>query len=250
MPGLLFALAFGLYVYFKSRASNADRGEALTLARFMAATREAFWALGMPVVILGGIYSGIFSPTEAAGVAAVYAIVVSMFIYKEIDLPGLFEAAAQAAYLTAQLMLIIAAAGVFSWLLTISGAGPAMTSFFKSLEWQPWMILLAINIFLLLAGCLLDTASAILLFTPVLLPIAIAAGVDPVHFGIVMTTNLSIGMFTPPFGVNIFVVQAVFNQHVKDIYAGVWPFIVLSIGVLGLITYIPQLSLFLTHYIR
>ncbi len=250
IPGLLFALAFGLYVWFAASSSNVDRGEALTLARFGAATRDAIWALGMPVVILGGIYSGVFSPTEAAGVSAAYAILISMAVYREVTFAEFLEVAAQAAFTTAQLMLIIAAAGVFSWLLTTSGAGPAMTSFFRDISLPPWAILFAINIFLLLVGCLLDTASALLLFTPVLLPIAVAIGVDPIHFGIIMTTNLSIGMFTPPFGVNIFVVQAVFRQPVSVIYAGVGPFILLSVGVLMLITYVPWLSLFLTHYIR
>ncbi len=251
IPGLLFALAFGLYVWLRAARSTAVAvGEPFSLRRFAIETKRAFWALGMPVVILGGIYGGVFSPTEAAGVAAAYAVVVSMLIYREVTPRQLMEAASNSAFVTAQLMLVIAAAGVFSWLLTISGVSAGVKTAVTSLDMPPWLILLVINVILLIAGCFIDTASAILLLTPILLPIAVAAGIDPVHFGIVMTTNLSIGMFTPPFGVNIFVVQAVFKQPVSVIYPGVWPFVVLSIAVLMLITYVPALSLFLTHYIR
>lgn len=249
VPGILFALAFGLYVWLRAAGSEAQTGEPFSLRRLGAETRRSIWALGMPVVILGGIYGGVFSPTEAAGVAAVYAIVVSVLIHRELRPRDLLDCASQSAFVTAQLMFVIAAAGVFSWLLTISGTSANIKSAVDALQVSPWMILLVINVLLLIAGCFIDTASALLLLTPILLPVAVAAGVDPVHLGIVMTTNLSIGMFTPPFGVNIFVVQAVFNQPVGTIYRGVWPFVVLSVGVLMLITYVPELSLFLTRYL-
>ena len=144
-------------------------------------------------------------------------------------------------------MIIVASAGVYSWLLTTSGVGPSITAFFAILDWPPWVLLLIINVFLLVVGCFIDTASAILLLTPILIPIVKAAGVDLIHFGIVMTANLSIGCFTPPFGINIFVAQAVFKQPVSVIYPGVAPFIAVSLIVLALITYVPELSLFLTR---
>jgi C4-dicarboxylate transporter DctM subunit len=136
---------------------------------------------------------------------------------------------------------------VFSWLLTTSGVGPSITAFFAFLDWPSWMLLLIINVFLLIVGCFIDTASAILLLTPILVPIVKLAGIDLIHFGIIMTANLSIGCFTPPFGINIFVAQAVFKQPVSVIYPGVAPFIVVSVVVLALITYVPELSLFLTR---
>ncbi len=201
----------------------------------------------MPVIILGGIYSGMFSATEAGGVACIYAMVVTMLVYREVGFSAFVQLTRRAAYVTAQIMLIVASAGVFSWLLTTSGVGPSITAFFALLDWPPWVLLLIINLLLLVVGCFIDTASAILLLTPILVPIVKAAGVDLVHFGIIMTANLSIGCFTPPFGINIFVAQAVFKQPVSIIYAGVAPFIAVSLLVLALITYIPALSLFLTR---
>lgn len=249
IPGALFALAFGLYVWLRAAGSQAVAGEAFSLRRLGAETRQAGWALGMPVVILGGIYGGIFSPTEAAGVAAAYAVIVSMFVYREVTPRQLIDAAGQSAFVTSQLMLVIAAAGIFSWLLTISGVTAGIKAAVDGMQLSPWMVLMIINVLLLIAGCFIDTASALLLLTPILLPVALAAGIDPIHLGIVMTTNLSIGMFTPPFGVNIFVVQAVFNQPVGAIYRGVWPFVLLSVAVLLIITYVPELSLFLTRFV-
>ena len=243
VPGILFALAFAIYVLIKGHRSAVDRPEPFSVRRLSRETVNAFWALGLPVLILGGIYSGVITATEAGGVSCVYAILVSAVIYREIKWCDLGELAKRAAYITAQVMIVLAAAGVYSWLLTTSGAGPTITSIFKQWDLHPWLLLLMINVVLLLIGIFLDPPPAILLLTPILMPIVTAAGIDPVHFGIVMTANLSIGCFTPPFGVNIFVAQAVFKQPVAVIYQGVMPFIWLSIGVLMLITYFPSLSI-------
>jgi C4-dicarboxylate transporter DctM subunit len=247
VPGFLFAAAFVAYILAKSWTSRIEAPAPFSLARLLRETRRAGWALGMPLIILGGIYAGLFSATEAGGVACVYAVVVTMLVYREVDLAAFAELSRRAAYVTAQVMIIVASAGVFSWLLTTSGVGPSITAFFGTLQWPPWLLLLVINLFLLAVGCFIDTASAILLLTPILLPIVKAAGIDPVHFGIVMTANLSIGCFTPPFGINIFVAQAAFRQPVSVIYPGVAPFIAVSVAVLALITYVPALSLFLTR---
>jgi C4-dicarboxylate transporter DctM subunit len=246
VPGFLFALAFVGYILVKSWRSSIDPPEPFSLRRLGRETVNAAWALGMPLIILGGIYSGLFSATEAGGVACIYAIVVTMLIYREADLAAFMALTRRAAYVTSQIMIIVASAGVFSWLLTTSGVGPSITAFFAALDWPPWVLLIIINAFLLIVGCFIDTASAILLLTPILLPIVKAAGVDPIHFGIIMTANLSIGCFTPPFGINIFVAQAAFRQPVSVIYPGVAPFIAVSLVVLALITYLPALSLFLT----
>ncbi len=160
----------------------------------------------------------------------------------------LIQLTRRAAYITSQIMIIVASAGVFSWLLTTSGVGPSITPrSSRPSTCRRWTLLLIINVFLLIVGCFIDTASAILLLTPILVPIVKAAGIDPIHFGIIMTANLSIGCFTPPFGINIFVAQAVFKQPVSVIYPGVAPFIAVSVVVLALITYVPELSLFLTR---
>ena len=152
-------------------------------------------------------------------------------------------------YLTAQIFAIVAVAGVYSWLLTISGAPQALSDFIGGLALSPWAILLAINVMLLVVGCFVDTASAILVLTPLLAPIAVKNGVDPVHFGIIMVTNLSIGTFTPPFGLDIFTVQAIFKTPLRELYAGLVPFIAAAVGVLMLITYIPALSLWVLRFL-
>ena len=247
VPGLLFAFAFVAYVLVKSWGSAIDPPEPFRWARLGRETLNAAWALGMPVIILGGIYTGVLSANEAGGAACVYAILVAMFVHRDVGVTQLLDLARRSAYVTSQLMVIVASAGVFSWLLTTSGAAPRLADVFAALDLSSPMLLFIINVFLLLVGIFFDPAPAILLLTPILLPIVKAAGIDLIHFGIVMTANLSIGCFTPPFGINIFVAQAVFKQPVSVIYRGVMPFIWLSIAVLVVITYVPELSLFLTR---
>ena len=249
VPGLLIALLMGIYIYLHAIRHGIREGQGFDWGRFVGATREGILALGMPVIILGGIYAGVFSPTEAAGIACVYAIIVTRFIYRDISWRGLWEVAVSSMYLTAQVLIIVAAAGVFSWLLTVSGIPQSLVAAIDALRLEPWMILLVINVLLLIVGCLLDPASAILVLTPLLLPIVKAIGVDPIHFGIIMTVNLSIGMFTPPFGLNIFVAQALFKVPLAKIYPGLVPFIAINIVALGLVTYIPSLSLYLTRFV-
>ncbi len=248
-PGLLIALMMGIYVYVYAARLGIREGRPFDWAVFWKSTREGVWALGMPVIILGGIYAGVFSPTEAAGASCVYAIIVTRFIYREVTWGELWEVSVNSMYLTAQVLIIVAAAGVFSWLLTVSGIPHALVRWMTSLDLQPWMVLLAVNLLLLIVGCFLDPNSAILVLTPLLLPVMQAIGVDLIHFGIIMTVNLAIGMFTPPFGLNIFVAQAIFKTPLRDIYPGVVPFILINIVALGFVTYVPQLSLYLTRFV-
>jgi C4-dicarboxylate transporter DctM subunit len=243
VPGILFAAAFAAYVWLKSYRSAIDTPEPFSARRLAQQTRRAAWALLLPLLILGGIYSGAITATEAGGISCVLAVLVSAVLYREMAWHEVGRMAQRAAYVTAQVMIVLAAAGVYSWLLTTSGAGPTITALFKHWDIPPWLLLLMINVVLLLVGIFLDPPPAILLLTPLLMPIVRDAGVDPIHFGVVMTANLSIGCFTPPFGVNIFVAQAVFKEPVSVIYRGVMPFIWLSIAVLMLITYVPFLSI-------
>jgi C4-dicarboxylate transporter DctM subunit len=152
-------------------------------------------------------------------------------------------------YLTSQIFIILACAGIYSWLLTVSGVGPSLIGAITEMQLEPWALLLAINILLLLVGMVLDTVSAILILTPLLVPIAKAAGIDPIHFGVVVIMNLSIGTFTPPFGINIFVGQAVFKAPLSSIYPGLVPFIIAAIGALMVVTYIPALSLWILRFV-
>jgi C4-dicarboxylate transporter DctM subunit len=249
MPGLVMAAFFAVYIYAYA-VRRGERGERrFHLAEFLASTRDGFWSIAAPVVILGGIYLGVFSPTEAAGVACVYAMIVVGLVYREITPREIFDIAARSLYLTAQIFIIVACAGVFSWLLTINGAAGAAIDFIRQLEVPPWAVLLAINVLLLAVGMFLDTASSILVLTPLLVPISKSIGVDPVHFGVIVVMNLSIGTFTPPFGINIFVGQAVFKAPLSSIYPGLAPFIAAAVAALAVVTYVPQISLWILAYL-
>jgi C4-dicarboxylate transporter, DctM subunit len=247
--GLAFGACLGLYVLY-----HAYRQGIVTVGRFqwgvlIARTREASWAIGMPVLILGGIYTGVFTPTEAAGVSAVYAIAVAMLVYREMSWSELMKVAVDSAVLTAEIMIIIAASGIFSWLLTISQAQLGLSQFFATYASHPVVVLLLINVVLLIAGMFIDPNSAQVILIPLLFPIALAAGVDPVHLGIIVTLNLAIGMYTPPFGLNIFVSGGVFQASYRELVAAVMPFIAVSIVALALITYIPSISLLIPQLV-
>jgi C4-dicarboxylate transporter DctM subunit len=196
---------------------------------------------------LGGIYLGVFSPTEAAGVACLYAMVVTVLIYRDLSLAGLWKVTTQSIYLTAQVLIIVGAATLMARLLTIAEVPQTAVAWIQALKLSPWMVMLIINLLLLAVGCVLDPASAILVLAPILKPVVVAAGFDPVHFGIVMTVNLSIGMFTPPFGLNIFVTQAMFKVPLKVLYRGLAPLIVVNLLALAIISNWPWLTLALVH---
>lgn len=247
LPGLFIAFIMGLYIYFYARKRDIREGEKFTVKRVGRTTKAGAWALGTPLIILGGIYAGIFSPTEAAGVACLYAVIVAMWVYRDMTPTGLWKVTIESVYLTAQVLIIVGAATLFSRLLTIAGVPQGMVEWIQSLGLESWMVLLIINVFLLAVGCVLDPASAILVLAPILKPVILAAGIDPIHFGIIMTVNVSIGMFTPPFGLNIFVTQALFRVPLSSLYPGLVPFIIVNLIALGVISYWPDLSLVLVR---
>lgn len=249
LPGLLMAFLMSLYIYFFAAKRRIRDAEGFNWRTFRKTSRDGAWALGTPAIILGGIYAGFFSPTEAGGVACVYAIVVTRLVYGDITWKGLWEVSVESMYLTSQVLIIVASAGVFSYLLTISGIPQTIVEFIDQMQVDTWVTLLVINVLLLVVGCFLDTSSAIILLTPLLVPVAMALGVDLIHFGIIMTVNLAIGMFTPPFGLNIFIAQALFRTPLSSIYKGLVPFIVINFFTLAIVTYVPELSLFLTRYL-
>ena len=245
LPGLLMLGVLAVAVVVYASRNGIHEGKTFSFSHLVATTKRAFWALMAPVIVLGTIYGGIATPTEAGGVACVYAIFVTTIIHRDLTARDVIRIAGSSALLTAQIMIIVAAAGVFSWLLTISGFQSALSSFVAGLDVQPWMILMAINILLLIVGCFIDPTSAILTLTPLLLPIATQIGIDPIHFGVIMTVNLAIGMYTPPFGLNLFVTQATLKVSTMEIYRGVIPFALLQIIALMIVTYVPALSLIL-----
>ncbi|MEC7490112.1 MAG: TRAP transporter large permease, partial [Pseudomonadota bacterium] len=248
-PGSRLALLMAIYIYAYALRSGIREATGFSIKELTRATISGFWALGTPVIILGGIYAGVFSPTESAGVACLYAVIVTRFIYGDISWKGIWEVSVSSMYLTAQVLIIVAAAGVFSQLLTISGIPQSAVATIQEMNMEPWMVLMVINVFLLFVGCLLDPGSAILVLTPLLAPIALAIGVDLIHFGVIMTVNLAIGMFTPPFGLNIFVTQALFKAPLTSIYPGLIPFIIVNLVALLIITYVPELSMYLTQFV-
>jgi len=243
LPGLVIALAMAGFIVFV-----AVRDDIPTSGRFDAslawqATRQAAWALLMPVFVLGGIYNGWFSPTEAGGFACLYAMLVARFVYRSMSLAEIVQSAARAAVLSAKILIIVATAGLLTWLMTTQGIPQAIVAWMQALDMTAFGFLLAVNILLLAIGCFLDPTSAILVLAPLLVPIAVSVGVDPIHFGIIMTVNLAIGMFTPPFGLNIFVAQSVTGLPAHALYRGVLPFVAVQIFALLVITYVPALSM-------
>ncbi len=243
VPSLLIGLVDVLYVIFYSRTRNVAVGAKASWPTIWRATREAGWALGTPVAIFGGIYGGIFTPTEAAGVAAIYSIVVTMFIYRDIGWHELWRITLGSIFLISQILIVVTAAGVYSYLLTTSGIPQHIVATMNSWHLAAWQTLLIVNLGLLMVGSFLEPPAAIMILTPLLLPVVQAAGVHPVHFGIIMAVNLSIGMYTPPFGLNLFASQAIFDQPLGSIYRGVIPFVLINFAALLLVSYVPVLSL-------
>lgn len=243
VPGLLIAALLSAYVIWSAKRNNFDAGQAFDPGRFWTALKRGVWALGAPVIILGGIYGGVFSPTEAAAVATVYAAFVTRFVFRELSARDIVAAAGATAVFTSQILIVVACAGVFGWILTVNQVPATIVGFLKEYSVSPWVLLLAINVLLLFVGCVLDPLSAILLLTPLLVPIVKAVGIDTVHFGIVVTVNLAIGLFTPPFGINIFVAQSVLGIRLEAIYRGMVPFVLIYLVALAIITYIPDVSL-------
>lgn len=243
LPGLLIASLLAAYVVWVARKENVARGEPFKPSVFLRSLGRGVWALGAPAIILGGIYGGVFSPTESAAVAAIYAALVTRFVFRELGWQDILQAAVSTVVFSGQVLLIVACAGVFGWLLTVHQVPATLVQWLSDMEVSKTTLLLALNLVFLALGCFLDPVSSILLLSPLLVPVIKAVGIDTVHFGIIVTVNLAIGLFHPPFGINIFVAQTVLGLKLETIYKGILPFIALYLVALGLITYIPEISL-------
>jgi C4-dicarboxylate transporter, DctM subunit len=248
LPSLLIGFVDAAYVMAYAKIKNVPLGSRAHWATVWKTSKDASWAVGSLVVIFGGIYGGVFTPTEAAGVAVIYSLVVTMFIYREVDLAGFWRILQSSSYLISQILLIVTSAGIYSWLLTTSGIPQQIVDGINAMHMPKWELLLILNMGLLLAGSFLEPPAAILILTPLLLPIVRGAGVDPIHFGIIVAVNLSLGMYTPPFGLNLFTSQAIFDAPLSRIYVGVLPFLLLNFIALMIITYVPAISLILLHH--
>lgn len=243
VPGLLIGALVSVYLLIYARIELVPLTAPLRWTNLWRSTGEAIWALFAPVVILGGIYGGIFTPTEAAGVACIYAVLVARFVYREMSWLEVWFTAIDSARVIAQILIIVSAAGAYSWVITTSGFPGKLVDAIAGLDVQTWMLLLVINIVLLFVGTVLEPPAAILILTPLLIPVITKAGVDHVHFGIIFTVNLAVGMFIPPFGLNLFATHALFGIPLGRLYRGVQPFIVIYLIALALITFIPAITL-------
>jgi C4-dicarboxylate transporter DctM subunit len=245
LPSLLIGLVDAAYVMIYARIKMVPLTSRARWETIWSTTKEAGWSIGTVVVIFGGIYGGIFTPTEAAGVAVVYSLFVTMVVHREVNFRDLWRIVQSSVYLISQILMIVTAAGLYSWLLTTSGIPQSMVAEINALQMPPWALLLAINVVLLIMGSFLEPPAAILILTPLLLPLVQAVGVDPIHFGIIMAVNLSLGMYAPPFGLNLFATQAVFQTPLGNIYRGVLPFLAINFATLMVITYVPSISMVL-----
>jgi C4-dicarboxylate transporter, DctM subunit len=241
--GILIGIALAIYVVFYAKIKKIPITRPAEKKNVLVHLKDSIWSLLAPVVILGGIYGGLFTPTEAAGVACIYAIVISMFVYREITWRELWVITIESSALIAQILIIVSAAGAFAWLVTTSGFPGKLVAFVQDLGLTKWILLLVINVILLFVGSVLEPPAAILLLTPLLTPIVYQAGVDPIHFGIIVTVNLAIGMFMPPFGLNLFASHALFGTPLSALYRGVLPFLAIYLVMLIVITYVPEITL-------
>lgn len=248
IPGILIGLVLIGYSYYYARKMGyKGDDEPFTWKRAMKETWDSKWALLSPVIILGGIYGGIFTPTEAAAVSVIYSLVIGCLVYKEMNLRQLMEVTKNACETTATILIVIGCAAGFSKVLTLGRIPTTVATFLTSLTDSKILILLLINVLLLIVGCFMETLCAIMILAPILFPVVTALGVDVTHFGIIMVVNLAIGFITPPLGVNLFVASRVGETTLDAVIKGIIPFLVLMIITLMLITYIPSISLFLPN---
>lgn len=247
--GVTLGLAFAVMTAIEARHCGIESSPRTSWRERVLAIRDAGWALGMPVIILGGIYSGFFTPTEAAAVSVVYAIFVECVVFRGLTLQKLFDATERAAVSTAIIFILLAMGGLLSYFITLAQVPTAITGFLEVIHAGPFLFLLIVNVSFLIAGMFIDPNSALLILVPPLFPVATAFGIDPVHFGMIVTLNISIGMITPPFGLDIFVASSTLSKPVLTIISGVWRFIAANLVVLMIITYVPDVSTFLPRLI-
>ncbi len=242
-PGLLIGGALMLFVWVYCKIKGWGKNDGDDRLKIGPATVKAAWALFMPVIILGGIYGGVFTPTEASTVAVFYALFVGMVIYREIKLKDLFVIFRKSVISSAVIMFIIANAGLFAYLITRAGVPDAIGVWLKDVLKSPALFLLGVNAALFVIGMFIETSAAMIVLAPILAPVAIFFGVDPVHFGLIMVVNLALGMITPPFGVNLFAACTVARISLDRIVTQLIPFVLVVLACLMMVTYVPALSL-------
>ncbi len=245
VPGLMLTVMLMLAVAFLARRLNLPRQPRADWRTVLKAGRDAIWGLLLVVIILGGIYSGVFTPTEAAAVSAAYAFFIAVFVYGDVRLREVPQVVAQAAKVTAMLMFIIGNAYLFAFVLTTEQVPQTMSQWVTQLGLPPWGFLIVLNLLLLVAGMFMEATSVVLIFAPIMFPIATALGIHPVHLGIIMTINMEIGMITPPVGLNLFVTAGVAQLPMTKVIRAALPWLAVLLAALLIVTYVPWVSLVL-----
>jgi tripartite ATP-independent transporter DctM subunit len=243
VPGVLVTIALMIHVYVVAKRRGYKPQRRATARQVAGATRDAFWALLTPVIIMGGIFGGVFTPTEAAAAAAAYSLLVGVLIYRSLSWRAIYDALLEAANNTAVIGLIICGASLFNWVLARDQIPLMVAHAFLDLTDNAAVMLLVVNVLLLVLGAIMESMAVLILLVPFLQPLAVSYGVDPVHFGVVTIMNLMIGVMTPPFGMALFVVAKVGDIPFSVLARGIMPFLVPVLIVLFLITYIPDLTL-------
>jgi C4-dicarboxylate transporter DctM subunit len=245
IPGIVLGLMLMVAIYVRARITNLPRQPKATVREILVAGRESLWGLLLLVIIMGGIYGGIFTPTEAAAVSAVYAFFVAVFVYRDMGLKDVPKVLVDAGRVTVMLMFIIANALLFAYVLTTERIPQTIAEQIVSWGMAPWQFLVVVNVLLLIAGNFMEPTGIILILAPILFPIATQLGIDPVHLGIIMVVNMEIGMVTPPVGLNLFVTAGITKMSVMQVVHAALPWLSVLLVFLIVVTYIPQISLWL-----
>ena len=246
LPGVILTAIMVIAIFLIARHRGIPRQPWRGWRRVFSSGRRAAWGMALVVIIMGGIYSGAFTPTEAAAVSAVYALMVAVYVHRDIrwrDVPAAFV---ESARVTAMLMFIIANAYLFAFVLTTEQIPQVTSQAIIDMGLPPWAFLLVVNVLLLVAGNFMEPSSVILILAPIVFPIAMSMGIDPVHLGIIMVVNLEIGMVTPPVGLNLFVTAGVAKMSIEEVILAALPWLMILLSVLIIVTYVPAISLLLT----
>ncbi len=246
LPGILIGVSLIGVVVFQTRGLNIDEDDRkFDFKKFKTAFKESIWALGIPFIVVGGILGGIFTATESAAVAVVYALFVSVVVYKELTIKKIYKAAVSSAKISSVILMIISIATVFSWYLSMNNVQELLSTTFLSITQNKFMLLLLVNIFLLIMGTFVETTASLILFVPVIAPLLSSMGIDPLTSGVMIVTNLAIGMLTPPLGICLIVSGTIAQSRIIDISKAILPFLIVMILDLLLITYVPFLTTYL-----
>ena len=249
IPGMMLAMLLGLTTWFLARKHNYPRMQKASWGERFVTFKKSAWGLLLIVIVMGGIYSGAFTPTEAAAMAAVYAFIIAVFVYKDLKIKQVGKVLLDSAAMSAMLLYIITNAVLFSFLITSENIPQAMAEWITGKGLGVISFLLVVNVLLLLAGNVMEPSSIVLIMAPILFPVAMKLGIDPVHFGILIVVNMEVGMCHPPVGLNLYVASGITKMGISELTVAVMPWLLTMLAFLGLITYVPQISLWLPNLI-